>query len=95
MADGLAVAAGVVQIRSHGRVVLLHGAEHLPVADHNHHVRECEGAIEPDVKRVYGSWFHHSPPAQEVPWAKKEVIQRQDIGKAIDKQRDNPHGGDY
>ena len=47
------------------------------------------------MERVYGRRIHHSPPTQEVPWAEKEVVQRQNIGEAIDEQYYNPYGGDY
>jgi len=85
--------ARLVQSWCHGRGVTFHRAENLPVADYNHRVREDEGAIEPSVERVDGSGPHHSPPAQQVPRAEEEVIQRQKIGEAVDDQRYDPGGG--
>ena len=72
---------------------MLHGAENLPVADHNHRVREDEGAIEPSIERVDGSGSHHSPPAQQVSRAEEKVIQRQEIWEAVDDQRYGPRDG--
>jgi len=95
MAASLSVLVGLVQIWSDSSVVLFHGTEHLPVADHNHPIGDNKGAIEPGVETVNGCGFHHSPPAQEVARAEEEVIQRQDVGNSIDQQRYNPDGGDY
>ena len=75
--------------------MVLHGTEHLDIADNDYPVRDSEGAIEPGVETVNGCGLHHSSPAQEIPGTEEEVIQRQDIGKAIDKQRYNPNDGDY
>jgi len=95
MAASLSVAVDLVQIRSHGGVVLFHGTKHLPVADHDHPIGDNKGAIEPGVETVNGCGFCHSPPAQEVAWAEEELIQRQDIGASVNEQRYNPDGGDY
>jgi len=65
---------GLVQSWSNSCGVMFHSAKNLPVADHNHRVREDEGAIEPSVEQVDGSGLHHSPPAQQVPRAEEEVI---------------------
>ena len=92
MVVGSEVVLGLVETRSNSCIVLFHGAEHLPVADHYQGIREGEGAIEPSVERVNGSWTGHPPPAQQIPWAEEEVVQRQEIGEAVDEQRYNPNG---
>ena len=81
---------GLAQIRGNDCVVSLHGAEHLPVTDHDHCVGEDEGAIKPDVERKNSDRLHHSPPAQQIPRAEEEVVQGKDIGNAVDDQRYEP-----
>ena len=95
MSAALSFVVGLTQTWSYCSVVLSHGAKHVPVADDNHPVGDSEGAIEPGVETVNGGGIHHSSPAQEVSRAEEKVIQRQDIGKAIDKQCHNPNDGDY
>ena len=57
MAASLSVVGGLVQIRSHSSIVLLHGTEDLPVADQDNPIGDNKGAIEPSVETIMADGF--------------------------------------
>ena len=93
MVSSLGILACLIQARSYGHAVLLHGAKHFPVTHHDNDIGDHEGTIKPSVEQVNSSWTHHPPPAQQVAWAEEEVIQRQKIGEPVDYQHYYPNGG--